>query len=435
MGTIRRAVIAYASGGARSLDSEIEKSDQRKNAPRRWLNRALKVLALLLALGAIAVVALVVSAGDATGARAEGERLERVQASPQWKGSYFGNRLARTDGPFGEMLDKWFFGGSDHREPAAPIRVTKPSPQLFETAPASGLRVTWLGHSTLLIEIDGSRVLIDPVWGDRASPFTWAGPERFYPPPLALDDLPAIDAVLISHDHYDHLDYATVLKMREIKVPWLVPLGVGAHLEHWGMPKERIVELDWWQSTTVKGLTLTCTPARHFSGRSVLLTDQNATLWAGWALQGAKHRVFYSGDTAMHDEFLEIGKKLGPFDLTLIEAGAYNALWADVHLGPEQAVRAHQLLRGRVLLPVHWGLFNLALHGWTEPIERILTAAKRAGVKVIMPRPGGTIEPATAGEVERWWPTLPWETALQAPAQSHQVEHLMSNEILEKLDP
>ncbi len=376
---------------------------------------------------------VLISAGDAPGARAAGERQKRITESPQWKGAGFGNRLQQVDGPMLELLGQWFFGGSEHRVPQRPFPITKPTKPFFKTLPISGLRVTWLGHSTVLIEIDGRRVLIDPVWGERASPFSWLGPERFFSPPLPLEQLPDLDAVIISHDHYDHLDYPTVLRMREMNVTWVVPLGIGAHLEHWGLAKERIVELDWWEEIAVKDLVLTCTPARHFSGRSVILTDQNATLWAGWALRGQKHRVFYSGDTAMHDAFLDIGEKLGPFDLTLMESGAYNTLWADVHLGPEQAVRAHQLVRGRVLLPVHWGLFDLALHGWTEPIERILAAAKAAGVKVVMPHPGESVEPATAGGVRAWWPTIPWEPVAVAPLQSSGVGHLMEDEILEKL--
>jgi L-ascorbate metabolism protein UlaG (beta-lactamase superfamily) len=289
------------------------------------------------------------------------------------------------------------------------------------------LRVTWLGHSTLLLEIDGHRVLIDPVWGERASPFSFMGPQRFYAPLLPLAELPPIDAVIISHDHYDHLDVPTVKALATRGVQWVVPLGVGAHLESWGVAAGQITELDWWGNTVVQGLTVTATPARHFSGRG--LGDAGRTLWAGWAIAGPAHRVFYSGDTALHDQFTAIGDKLGPFDLTMIEAGAYDALWADVHLGPEQAVLAHQLVRGTVMLPVHWGMFDLALHGWTEPMERVLVAAQRAGVRVASPRPGDMVEPSRVGAPERWWPATPWVPVEQAPAYSTGVGALLNRQV------
>jgi L-ascorbate metabolism protein UlaG (beta-lactamase superfamily) len=228
-----------------------------------------------------------------------------------------------------------------------------------------------------------------------------------------------VDAVVISHDHYDHLDVPTVKALAARGARWVVPLGVGAHLRAWGVPDARITELDWWEAARVGDLTLTATPARHFSGRG--LGDADRTLWAGWAIAGPAHRVFYSGDTALHEEFAEIGRRLGPFDLTMIESGAYDALWADVHLGPEQAVLAHRQVRGAVMLPVHWGLFDLALHGWTEPIERVLVAAERAGVRVASPRPGGMVEPAALGPAERWWPAVPWRTVEEAPAWSSGV--------------
>lgn len=198
---------------------------------------------------------------------------------------------------------------------------------------------------------------------------------------------------------------------------FVVPLGVGAHLERWGIPAERIVDLDWWGDTRVGVLTLTATPARHFSGRSMVMADRDATLWTGWAIRGPEHRVYYSGDTAMFPEFSEIGRRLGPFDASLIEVGAYDALWADVHLGPEQAIEAHRLVRGGVLIPVHWGTFDLALHPWTEPVERLLVAASGAGTRVAIPKPGRMWTP-TSPPVPRWWPSVPWRTAEVAPIVS-----------------
>jgi L-ascorbate metabolism protein UlaG (beta-lactamase superfamily) len=321
------------------------------------------------------------------------------------------------------MLFEFFFRGSRFRTPSAPVPYESRTAADYAAPPASGLRVTWLGHSTVLLEIDGRRILIDPVWAEHVGPVRVLAPKRFYPPPLALAALPPLDLVLLSHDHYDHLHRETIRALAARGERFAAPLGVGAHLARWGVPETRIVECDWWESIAVDDLTLTATPARHFSGRRAV--DSDRTLWAGWAIAGARHRVLYSGDTAMHDDFAAIGARLGPFDLTMIEVGAYDALWADVHLGPEQAVRAHRLLGGGgAMLPVHWGLFDLALHGWTEPVERVLVAAAAEGVRVLTPRPGELAEPSTFASV-RWWPDVPWKRAAEAPVLSTGTEYLM----------
>jgi L-ascorbate metabolism protein UlaG (beta-lactamase superfamily) len=393
--------------------------------------------AWVLVLGALMLLSggVSMSIWPALGSRAEGERLQRMQASRQWHAARFTNVLARHDAPLLPTLWEFATGGSAQRTPAGALPVLVRTKQDFASLPASGLRVTWLGHSSLLVELDGLRFLVDPVWGERTSPFTWLGPKRFYAPPLAFGDLPKIDAVLISHDHYDHLDYPTILRLAALGVPFIVPLGVGAHLSAWGVDSQRIIELDWWQDHQLGPVRLVSTPARHFSGRSLVMSDQDQTLWSGWALLGSQQRVYYSGDTAMFPGFREIGARLGPFDVTLIEAGAYNARWADVHLGPEQAVLAHQLVKGRLLIPVHWGLFDLALHGWTEPVERVLVAARQQGVRVITPAPGGSVEPATlaagAGAV-RWWPEVPWKTAAEEPCVSSGLDGALLEALLSR---
>lgn len=374
------------------------------------------------------LVGCVLSTAQGTGALAQGERLARMQSSSQWDKiqERFTNVLPRVRLSSFEATWDFFFAGSATREPETPPKVTQRRAEDFSELPTSGLRVTWFGHSTMLLELDGTRTLIDPIWSERASPFTWAGPKRFYEPLIALQDLPPLDAVVISHDHYDHLDSETV-KDLAARVPlWFVPLGVGAHLNEWGIPSTKIVELDWWESHPLGDVTITATPSRHFSGRSVTFGDQNATLWAGWAWTGPTRRAFYSGDTALHQEFSTIGEKLGPFDVTMIESGAYNQSWADVHLGPEQAVLAHQLVQGKVMLPVHWGLFNLALHGWTEPAERILVAAQKLGVDALFLDPGASFDIANAPSISRWWPDLPWQTVEEAPAWSSSVENLQA---------
>mgnify|MGYP001346921502 FL=1 len=348
--------------------------------------------------------------------------------SNQWNArkGRFSNRLRRVDGSFVEMGYRYFFGGSKHRTPKQAIDAMANPIDTWSKAPKSGLRVTWLGHSTSLVEIDGICTLVDPVWAERASPVTVAGPKRFYGPPAPLDALPDLDAVVISHDHYDHLDRNVVLALKS-KVPhWIVPLGVGRHLRAWGVDKERISELDWWQQVTLGSVTLTATPARHFSGRSVLLTDQNKTLWAGFAWTGPEHSVFYSGDTGLHPDFETIGERLGPFDITLMETGAYNDLWADVHMGPEQAVLAHHMVGGKVMIPVHWGLFDLALHGWTEPAERAIAAGRKMATTLSILRPGSALEHGMVPQVDRWWPRTPWQTSQETPVWSRDVEDLQT---------
>lgn len=301
------------------------------------------------------------------------------------------------------------------KRPLQPLPVIATDPSLFATPPASGLRVTWLGHSTAIIELEGCRVLLDPVWGLRASPFRWIGPLRFHVPPLALQDLPHLDAIVFSHDHYDHLDQMTVMALRALKCPFVAPLGVGAHLERWGVPGEQIVEMDWWEERDLGGLTLSCVPARHFSGRSL---RQNSTLWSGWVLKGHERRLYYSGDSAYFDGFNAIGTRYGPFDAGLFECGAYDPTWPDVHLGPEQAVQACKDSQARLFIPMHWGTFDLAMHGWTEPIERMLVAAQAGGVAVAVPRPGQSLEPSKPPPLERWWPEIRWEGVGQTPIHS-----------------
>ncbi len=367
---------------------------------------------------AAALAAVAIDAWPAFGARAEGARRTRMERSPQWQDGSFANPQPIRNDFWTSILG--MFDASPHVSPQGePVSTVPGDRSRFATPPASGLRVTWLGHSTALGVIDGHRVLIDPIWSERASPLDWIGPRRWYAPPIPLSELPALDAVIISHDHYDHLDHRTIAALRDHDTTFVVPLGVGAHRVSWGVPDDRIVELDWWERTRVGELDVVATPSRHASGRTGL--DKDATLWAGFALRGAKHSAYYSGDTGLFPAMREIGERLGPFDVTMIEVGQYNQAWPDWHIGPEQAVTAHQWVRGRMLLPVHWGLFTLAAHGWTEPIERVLAAAERAGEKVVVPRPGESVEPGALPVTTRWWPALPARTAEQDPIVSSQV--------------
>jgi L-ascorbate metabolism protein UlaG (beta-lactamase superfamily) len=284
--------------------------------------------------------------------------------------------------------------------PATDIPLITPEPRAFE-APAGRIAVSWLGHSTALLEIDGYRVLTDPVWSERCSPSDVLGPGRMHPPPVPLDALPALDAIVVSHDHYDHLDIDTIIALARTQwAPFVVPLGVGAHLREWGIPDERIIELDWNERAQIDELTLICTPARHFSGRFL---NRNVTLWASWTIIGPAHRAYFGGDTGYTKSFAEIGQEHGPFDVTLMPVGAYNTVWPDIHMNPEDAVQAHVDVNGGLLVPIHWCTFRLAPHPWAEPIERLLAAAGAANVAVAVPKPGGRVDPTATAEFEPWW--------------------------------
>lgn len=354
---------------------------------------------------------------SALGKRPGGERLQKIQNSPQYAGNKFVNPLPPGRPEFLRVMRRWFFEETPDKEPAAPVPLNEIAPAFFDAHP-SDLRITWFGHSSFLVELDEQRVLVDPVWGDHASPGRIFGVKRFHAPPISLDDLPAIDAVVLSHDHYDHLNEPTIKRLKDIVPLFVVPLGLGAHLEYWGVPPDNIKELDWWEEVGVGDVRLVSTPARHFSGRS--LTDRDATLWSGWAFIGGERSAYYSGDTGMFPGFQEIGERLGPFDITLMETGAYNSDWVDLHMGPEQAVAAHQMVRGNLFVPVHWGTFALAFHSWTEPVERALAAAQQVGVQVATPRPGQSIVPAAVPQ-DRWWPAVPWETAQETPIISSRL--------------
>ena len=371
--------------------------------------RVLRALAVLLALVVVIAVVLVASTSwlDALGAAPDGDRLARIQRSPNYRDGSFRNPVESrlgTEGTTLKVLRQWLLG-REQRNPPGAIPIVSLTRENFAQPPVSGLRATWLGHSTVLVEIDGARILFDPVWARRASPSTLIGPSRFHAPPLPIEDLPPLDAVVASHDHYDHLDRGVIKALArstgQSRTRFIVPLGVGAHLERWGIAPDRITELDWSESTSVAGLTLTATPARHFSGRGV--SDRNHTLWASWSVRGPKHRVFHSGDTGPFAGFADIGASLGPFDMTFIKIGAYGDTWPDIHLTPEQALDAHASLRGDELLPIHWGTFNLAFHSWDEPAERVLAAAVRRGTRLVMPRPGESVEPDMGRPVSTWW--------------------------------
>lgn len=258
-----------------------------------------------------------------------------------------------------------------------------------------------LGHSTILMKLDGGWWLTDPVFSERASPVGWAGPKRFHAPPLGIDDLPPLRAVILSHDHYDHLDQDTIRRLAPKVELFVAPLGVGEHLAAWGVERARVRELDWWDETTVGGVRLAAVPAQHFSGRG--LRDGDRTLWASWVIDADALRLFFSGDTGYHADFKTIGTRYGPFDVTMLETGGYDRQWADVHMQPDETLQAHLDLRGRWLLPIHNGTFDLAFHPWYEPLERIRVLAAAAGVPLATPVMGTAWSLREPQAVPAWW--------------------------------
>jgi L-ascorbate metabolism protein UlaG (beta-lactamase superfamily) len=332
-----------------------------------------------------------------------GERLERIQASPHYRDGEFENEVPTNllkPGSFWDIVGDEFFGDAV-RTPPGEIPVRTLEDHEVDTPPDTGLRVAWMGWASTLIEIDGMRVMTDPVFSERASPFGWAGPARHHPTPIALERLPRIDVVVISHDHYDHLDMETVQALAARDTVFVVGLGIGAHLESWGLLPEQIVELDWWEQTQVGQLTIVSTPARHYSGRG--LFDGSETLWSSWTLIGPATRLYYSGDTGYSDHFARIAERHGPFDMTIVKIGAYDENWLEIHMSPEQAVDAQLALGGGRMLPVHWLTFDLAPHAWDEPIRRAVAAAEANGVELVTPRVGEWVVAGQPFHSIAWW--------------------------------
>jgi L-ascorbate metabolism protein UlaG (beta-lactamase superfamily) len=364
--------------------------------------------------------------------------MARIRRSPHFADGVFQNpggpaRIRPSASPldFAKLhLDR---DSRARRSPRRAIPVHPTTLADLAAPPASGLRLTWLGHSGVLAEIDGHRVLFDPVWGQRCSPFPFAGPKRLHPAPLPIEALGPVDAVVISHDHYDHLDMPTIKALAGTDTVFAVPLGVGAHLERWGVSAGRLRELDWHESARIGGLTLTATPARHFCGRGLRNTQH--TLWASWVAAGDEHRVFHSGDTGYFEGFRDIGASYGAFDATMIQIGAYSEYWPDIHMTPEEGVRAHLDLQGGgpagVLLPIHWGTFNLAFHPWAEPGEWTLAAAGAVGQAIAVPVPGRPFEPAGGLPTHPWWrdvappPNREWPVPRTAPTASREDRDLV----------
>ncbi|MEO6931299.1 MAG: MBL fold metallo-hydrolase [Chitinophagaceae bacterium] len=367
------------------------------------------IVTILLLVIPFLILYVFFSSAPQIGGKSRGKRLEKIISSPGYSNGKFQNVVETPiDMPLPVMMKtgyEFLKPGTKGRIPEIPIDTAPFDKIAFELAGNEGeAAITWFGHSSLLIKIHGKTFLTDPVLvGERASMVSFIGPKRFpYKHHVAIEQLPKIDTVLLSHDHYDHLDYNTILALRSRVAKFIVPLGVGAHLERWGIAAENIEEYNWWDKIVFdENINMVCTPSRHFSGRS--LTERNTTLWCSWIIEGRKEKIYFGADSGYSPTFREIGTKYGPFDLTILECGAYSEYWPAIHMMPEETLQAHIDLDGNRLMPIHWGKFSLSLHGWKEPIQRLKILAETRGVTLVYPRIGQIIKIAESVNLTDWW--------------------------------
>lgn len=356
-------------------------------------------------------VTVVLAVGcSALGTKPDEKRRALFEKSPQFRKQkeIFVNRneeifakMSERNKASGGFL-KFLFGSDKEAKPENGLPVLKPLVAEFLKA-SDDIKVIWFGHSTFMLNMKGKIILIDPILSDYASPVFFIM-RRFQAPPLTLEELPKIDYVLISHDHYDHLDMPTIKYFKEKETKFLVPLGVGGHMVGWGIEPSRISELDWWESRKFEDLELIATPAQHFSGRSY--NDRNATLWAGWIVRNSKHSIYFSGDSGYDTHFKVAGDKYGPFDMAFLDNGQYNKRWEEVHMLPEQVVQAYYDLKAKALFPVHWGVFKLSTHTWYEPIQKAYQFSLEKKFPIVAPKIGEIVVFNKDYQVKNWWDEL-----------------------------
>jgi L-ascorbate metabolism protein UlaG (beta-lactamase superfamily) len=361
------------------------------------------MIILLIIIAVIAIGGFLFMQSAIFGEKPSGARLERIKKSPNYKEGVFqypeATPLMTKEASYLKMIRQQFVK-DESREPIVPVPSVITD---LKKAPAGNAVITWFGHSSYLIQLNGKNILVDPVFSIAASPVDFFGAKRFPGTDIySLKEMPPLDAILISHDHYDHLDYGVITDLKNSNVKFYMPLGVGAHLELWGIDTSRIIEFDWWdKAEIIPGFRLTATPARHFSGRG--LFDRGKTLWTSYVLETDSTKIYIGGDSGYGPHFKEIGEKYGPFDITILECGQYHTYWPLIHMMPEETVQAHLDLKGKVLFPVHWGKFALAFHAWKSPIERLKVKANELSVKVTTPKIGEQIVLGESFPQSDWW--------------------------------
>jgi L-ascorbate metabolism protein UlaG (beta-lactamase superfamily) len=361
------------------------------------------IVSTIVSLGIIGVLFVTIS--PQFGASSSKEKIESYKKEGNFKDGKFVNQSVTNmdmsvSQMFGTLID--FIKGVPNREPNFEIPIHKVD-SLTIAKNRDSTKLIWFGHSTFLLQMEVQNILIDPMFGDVPAPHPWLGNKRYSKElPIEIEKLTQIDAVLISHDHYDHLDYGSIQKLKDKTNKFYVPLGVAAHLISWGVDSKKIQELNWWDETQQNGIQLVFTPARHFSGRG--FTDRWRTLWGSWVIKGKKENIFFSGDSGYDSHFKEIGEKYGPFDFAMIECGQYNEKWEAIHMMPEQSAQAGKDLQANVMMPIHWGAFSLALHTWTDPVERVTKAAAALNMPLITPKIGEIFSLEDKAKYHhKWW--------------------------------
>lgn len=375
----------------------------------------LKILKMTLITTLVAILAIVVlviiffKTAPQIGGSASGQRLKENQRSAQYRdGKFFNSVQTNTDFPISKYFEVMyqFVTNTKGREPEEKIETFAFDAEKWTARNEDEIMLSWFGHSSVLIKMEGKTILADPVFGERASMFSFMGPKKFdFSHHMDATLLPQIDLVIISHDHYDHLDYSTMTQLKDRVKLFYVPLGVASHLESWGIPAENIKTFDWWEEQSLdQNIKLTFTPTRHFSGRG--LTDKFNTLWGSWVIEGNNQKMYFSGDSGYFPGFKEIGDNFGVFDLVLIECGAYNKEnWPDIHMLPEQSVQAALDVNAKLAMPIHWGKFNLALHLWKDPIQRFKKEADLKNLSTHTPQVGAVLAIPSEASKEEWWET------------------------------